>query len=144
MRSINVNLEPYRRNGLRQLHASRPTLLGLEAHLVQIHKMVTDVRAERRDRGSDQQLHRERQRGRRSSDAAAPHRFPEGEADHGDVHALDLGAARPAEATDMACRRLIDTWLLVRDIEVGGERNRGLYVIKFARHGHTRIRFASS
>jgi circadian clock protein KaiC len=25
---------------------------------------------------------------------------------------------------------LIDTWLLLRDIELGGERNRGLYVLK--------------
>jgi circadian clock protein KaiC len=25
---------------------------------------------------------------------------------------------------------LIDTWLLLRDIEIGGERNRGLYVLK--------------
>jgi len=32
---------------------------------------------------------------------------------------------------------LIDTWLLVRDIEVGGERNRGLYVIKSRGMAHS-------
>jgi circadian clock protein KaiC len=34
------------------------------------------------------------------------------------------------EKTDVGVSSLIDTWLLVRDIELGGERNRGLYVIK--------------
>jgi circadian clock protein KaiC len=34
------------------------------------------------------------------------------------------------EKTDIGISSLIDTWLLLRDIEVGGERNRGLYVIK--------------
>jgi circadian clock protein KaiC len=34
------------------------------------------------------------------------------------------------EATDVGVSSIIDTWLLVRDIELGGERNRGLYVLK--------------
>ena len=34
------------------------------------------------------------------------------------------------ELTDMAISSLIDTWLLLRDIEIGGERNRGLYILK--------------
>ncbi len=34
------------------------------------------------------------------------------------------------EATDVGISSVIDTWLLLRDIELGGERNRGLYVLK--------------
>jgi circadian clock protein KaiC len=34
------------------------------------------------------------------------------------------------ELTDMSISSLIDTWLLLRDIEIGGERNRGLYILK--------------
>jgi circadian clock protein KaiC len=34
------------------------------------------------------------------------------------------------ENTDVYVSSLIDTWLLLRDIEIGGERNRGLYVLK--------------
>jgi circadian clock protein KaiC len=34
------------------------------------------------------------------------------------------------ETTDVYVSSLIDTWLLLRDIEVGGERNKGLYVLK--------------
>jgi len=32
---------------------------------------------------------------------------------------------------------LVDTWLLVRDIELGGERNRGLYVLKSRGMAHS-------
>src|SRR6201999_3514842 len=34
------------------------------------------------------------------------------------------------EATDMGISSVMDTWILLRDIELGGERNRGLYVLK--------------
>ena len=34
------------------------------------------------------------------------------------------------EQIDVSISSLIDTWLLVRDMEIGGERNRGLYVLK--------------
>jgi circadian clock protein KaiC len=34
------------------------------------------------------------------------------------------------EHTDVGVSSLIDTWILLRDIELAGERNRGLYVLK--------------
>jgi circadian clock protein KaiC len=34
------------------------------------------------------------------------------------------------ERTDVGVSSLIDTWILLRDIELAGERNRGLYVLK--------------
>ena len=136
MRSINVNLEPYRRNGLLQLHASRPTLLGLEAHLVQIHKMVTEFEP--------------------SAVIVDPisNFIASGSAADAQAMLLRLidflkekqitamfthltSGGKPAEATDMGVSSLIDTWLLVRDIEVGGERNRGLYVIKSRGMAHS-------
>jgi circadian clock protein KaiC len=42
---------------------------------------------------------------------------------------LTRGAAAQ-EATDVGISSLIDTWLLLRNIESAGERNRGLYVLK--------------
>jgi hypothetical protein len=41
------------------------------------------------------------------------------------------------ESTDVGISSLIDTWLLVRHIEAGGERNRGLYVIKSRGMAHS-------
>jgi circadian clock protein KaiC len=34
------------------------------------------------------------------------------------------------ERTDVGVSSLIDTWILLRDIELAGERNRGIYVLK--------------
>lgn len=41
------------------------------------------------------------------------------------------------ENTDVYVSSLIDTWLLLRDIEIGGERNRGLYVLKSRGMAHS-------
>ena len=40
MRSIGVDLEPWRTKGLLTLHAARPSLYGLESHLIAMHRMV--------------------------------------------------------------------------------------------------------
>jgi circadian clock protein KaiC len=136
MRTIGVNLDPYKRNGLLQIQASRPTLLGLEAHLVQIHKAVTDFAP--------------------TTVIVDPiSNFVSGgtaaDAQKMLLRLIDFLKIRQitamfthltsgggvVEATDMGVSSLIDTWLLVRDIEVGGERNRGLYVIKSRGMAHS-------
>jgi circadian clock protein KaiC len=40
-----------------------------------------------------------------------------------------------SENSDLGISSLMDTWLLLRDIELSGERNRGIYVLKSPRHG---------
>ena len=42
MRSIGIDLKPYVDKGLLKFHATRPTLYGLETHLVTVHKTVND------------------------------------------------------------------------------------------------------
>jgi circadian clock protein KaiC len=42
---------------------------------------------------------------------------------------LSSGVGAPEE-TEEEIASLVDTWLLLRDIETGGERNRGLYILK--------------
>jgi circadian clock protein KaiC len=39
-------------------------------------------------------------------------------------------AGEALERTDESISSLVDTWLLLRDIELGGERNRAMYVLK--------------
>ncbi len=41
-----------------------------------------------------------------------------------------LSSGEALEETDVDVSSLVDVWLLLRDIESGGERNRVLYVIK--------------
>jgi len=41
------------------------------------------------------------------------------------------------EETDVGISSVMDTWLLLRDIELGGERNRGLYILKSRGMAHS-------
>ena len=43
----------------------------------------------------------------------------------------------PLERVDGAISSLVDTWLVVRDLETNGERNRGLHVLKSRGMGHS-------
>jgi circadian clock protein KaiC len=43
----------------------------------------------------------------------------------------------PLERVDGAISSLVDTWLVVRDLEANGERNRGLHVLKSRGMGHS-------
>ena len=50
---------------------------------------------------------------------------------------LTLGAGLAVDATDATIPSLVDTWLMVRDIETDGERNRCLHVLKSRGMGHS-------
>jgi circadian clock protein KaiC len=41
------------------------------------------------------------------------------------------------EATDLGLSSIVDSWILLRDIELAGERNRGLYVLKSRGMAHS-------
>lgn len=49
---------------------------------------------------------------------------------------LTTGAAN-LEGTESEISSLIDTWILLRDIELNGERNRGLYILKSRGMAHS-------
>jgi circadian clock protein KaiC len=47
------------------------------------------------------------------------------------------GGNRVLEQTDVGVSSIVDTWLLLRDIELGGERNRGMYILKSRGMAHS-------
>jgi circadian clock protein KaiC len=129
MRGIGLELESWIKNGRLKFRATRPTLHGLESHLAQIHKeidtfkpgaVVLDPISNLVSVGN---LADVRSMLLRLIDflkfsqitAMVTHLASDGEAN---------------EATDVGISSLMDTWLLLRDIELNGERNRGLYVLK--------------
>jgi circadian clock protein KaiC len=136
MRSIGINLEQWVKKGLLECHATRPTLYGLETHLTKSIKLINRFK---------------------------PHivvldpvnAFVIGE-NQSEVKSMLLrlvdflkmkritafftslsSASENIEITDVYISSLIDTWLLLRDIEIGGERNRGLYVLKSRGMSHS-------
>src|SRR5687767_2780752 len=129
MRSIGVDLEPLVKKGLLTIHSSRPTLHGLEMHLVQIHKMVAEYEPAAVIVDPISNFIN-------SSTAIETQAMPLRMVDFLKTKQITAlfthltSGGRAVEATDVGISSLIDTWLLVRDVETGHARTRGLYVLK--------------
>jgi circadian clock protein KaiC len=136
MSSIGLDLKQWVKKGLLQVKASRPTMLGLEMHLVTMHKHI--------------------QRFKPHNVIMDPITDFEAVGTHGDAKAMllrivDFLKSRQITAvftsltsedsvpgsTDVGISSLIDTWLLLRNLEQAGERNRGLYILKSRGMAHS-------
>ncbi len=136
MRSVGLDLERWVRDGQLAFHAARPTMCGLELHLVNIHKVVRAFRPQLVviDPLSNLTMIGEQQQVRSMLTRLIDFLKSEG------VTAVftDLTAAEfNLEKTDVGVSSLMDTWLLLRNLEHNGERNRGLYVIKSRGMAHS-------
>jgi circadian clock protein KaiC len=129
MASIGMDLEPFIRKGLLQIHSSRPALLGLEMHLVRMHKhieefspaaVVIDPISNFMAAGN-------------ALDATAMLMRLIDYLKTRQVTALfthlTSGGDSP-EGTELGVSSLTDTWILLRTVESTGRRDRGLYVLK--------------
>lgn len=136
MASIGIDLGHCAEQGLLRFHASRPTLAGLEMHLVTMLREVDKFRphvvivdpinsfvASSDEYDIKMML-------LRLVDALKVNQVT------GFFVSLTTSGGA-LEHTDVAISSLIDTWLLLRDIELGGERNRGLYVLKSRGMAHS-------
>jgi circadian clock protein KaiC len=129
MQSIGVDLEPFVKKGVLTIRSSRPTLYGLEMHLVQIHKMIAqyDPAAVVIDPVSNFID---------GSNARETYSMLLRLIDYLKVKRITAlfthltSGGHHGESTDVGISSVIDTWLLVRDVETGNERTRGLYVLK--------------
>ncbi|KAA5610861.1 circadian clock protein KaiC [Rhodovastum atsumiense] len=127
MRAIGIDLVPWLENGLLLLEAARPTLYGLEMHLVRIQCDIERIRP----------------------DVVVLDPTSSLRGDPADLHAMllrliDMLKAQgittlmtnlvtdetEANNTRQCISSLIDTWLSLSNIPNNGERNRALYVLK--------------
>jgi circadian clock protein KaiC len=136
MRSVGLDLERWVRDGRLTFHAARPTMCGLELHLVNIHKVVRAFKPSMVviDPLSNLITIGEQQQVRSMLTRLIDFLKSEG------VTAVftDLTPAEfNLEKTDIGVSSLMDTWLLLRNLEQNGERNRGLYVIKSRGMAHS-------
>ena len=131
-----LDLAAHVASGLLRVRASRPTGAGLEMHLALMHReieafaprvCVVDPITNLVSVGSNLEVWTMLVRlidFLKSRDVTA-------------VFATLTGGADALEQTEIGVSSLADTWLLVRTIEVGGERNRGLYVLKSRGMAHS-------
>lgn len=129
MRSINIDLQSHLDNGMLLFSASRPTLNGLEMHLLSIMKLVEKFKPQVIVLDPISNLITVGSTSEVKSLLTRLIDFLQSQQITVMFTALALNDNK-TEQTDEGVSSLVDVWILVRDIESNGERNRGLYVMK--------------
>ena len=136
MKSIGIDLRPHLDSGLLRIVAQRPFLYGLEMHLVSMHKEINQFRpgvvivdpiSNLIAAGNTREV---------NAMLTLLIDFLKTEGITGFFTVLTENSGH-LEATEVGISSIIDTWMLVRDIELSGERNRGLYVLKARGMNHS-------
>ena len=136
MRSVGTDLRPHLDSGLLRIVAQRPFLYGLEMHLVSMHKeinkfqpsvVIVDPISNLITAGNPREV---------NAMLTLLIDFLKTKGITGFFTVLTENGGK-MEATELGISSLIDTWMLVRDIELSGERNRGLYVLKSRGMNHS-------
>ncbi len=138
MQSIGVDLGIHVKKGLLQIHSSRPSLNGLELHLLTLRKIIKefspttiiiDPISNLISVGTE---HEVRSMLIRLIDMLKVN----------NITAMltslskQIDAAR-GDLAEESVSSLVDTWITVRDIEGLGERNRGIFIVKSRGMGHS-------
>ena len=137
MRSIGLDLEPWIDKDLLRFHASRPSEYGLEMHLAMMNReidhfgpsvMVIDPVSNLTSAGtlSDSQAMLTR-----LIDLLKMRQITTL------MTNLTTGGGTSTEMTEMGISSVVDNWLLLRDVELNGERNRVMYVLKARGTAHS-------
>ena len=136
MRSIGIDLEPAVRRRLLRFHASRPATFGLEMHLVAIHKAVSEFKprvvvidpvSNFAALGSPAEV---------KAMMTRVIDFFKMEGITALITSLNQGDT-VLEATEVGVSSLMDTWLLLEDVQAGAERNRLLHLVKSRGMAHS-------
>ena len=136
MRSVGIDLEKHVKKGLLRFEAWRPTQNGLEMHLLRIHKLVEEHRPDavvidpitNLTVGTANELH---------STLMRLIDFLKSWGTTALFTSLTAGKDKDLEQTEVGISSLIDTWIFLRDVELNGERNRCLYVLKSRGMAHS-------
>jgi len=136
MQSIGIDFEPWMRRDLLRVHAQRPTALGLEAHLVAMHRLIDDwqPRAVVVDPitnmiavGSESEV--------KAMLARLIDLMKLRQVTALFTSLTEGGGA--AERTDLGVSSLMDVWMLLGNPEANGERNRAIQIVKARGMAHS-------
>ncbi len=137
MRSIGIDLERWVKKGLLSIHASRPTLSGLEDHLVMMHSLIrekdpavvvvdpiSNLTMERRDQDVKPMLMRLIDHVKVKNITAM-------------FTSLTDAQSTVLEDSEVGVSSLMDTWLMLRNVEQNAERSRLLTLLKSRGMAHS-------
>jgi circadian clock protein KaiC len=136
MSSVGLDLDQWSKKGLLTHEAWRPTQFGIEMHLLRIHKLIEKVKPQcvvidpitnLLNGSSDKEVY---------SMLMRLMDFLKVTGITAVFLSLTSGGA-DLEQTTVGISSLTDTWILLRDLELNGERNRCLYVLKSRGMAHS-------
>ncbi|MES2397189.1 MAG: circadian clock protein KaiC [Bacteroidota bacterium] len=138
MQSIGINLGPLVKSGRLHFYYSRPSLQNLELHFIAIKEMIKEVKPSVVILDPITNLMTE---GPNSDIRSMLTRF----VDYLKIEqisvmftaAITLGSIE-RNPSDEGISSMVDTWMMVQDVEAGGERTRSLYVMKSRGMNHSK------
>ena len=129
MRSIGIDLQRWVERGLLEFHAARPSLHGLEMHLSRMHRAIERFQPSVVVLDPVSSLLRVAQPTDVQATLTRLVDYLKLQGITALLTSLTHGRTEH-EQTDVAISSIVDTWLLLIALELSGERNRGLYVLK--------------
>ena len=129
LRSIGTDLEPSLRKGLLQVHAARPTTSGLEGHLSAMHRLIEEKKPRVVVVDPISNLISVGTSAEVKAMLARLIDFMKVRQMTALFTSLTIDEGHP-EGTDIGISSFMDTWLVLRNIEMNGERIRTLDVVK--------------
>ena len=136
MSSIGLDLAPAVRSGMLRLQADPPTIFGLEMHLLTMHKLVKEFKPRNVILDSISNF---TTIGSEIEIEVMPMRLInlfKTQQITSLFTSLTTGDT-PMEDNDTRLSSLVDTWILLREIESGAERNRVLHLLKSRGMAHS-------
>jgi circadian clock protein KaiC len=136
MNSVGIDLDQWSKKGLLTHEAWRPTQFGIEMHLLRIHKFIEKVKPQcvvidpitnLLNGSSDKEVYSMLMRLLDFLKVAGITA----------VFVSLTSGGSDLEQTTVGISSLTDTWILLRDLELNGERNRCLYVLKSRGMAHS-------
>lgn len=136
MRSIGIDLGKWIERGLLQFRAIRPTTLGLEMHLVQMHAIINRFNSRVVVIDPATALLNSSSEAETTTMVLRLVDFLKSR----QITALLTTLNDKTESLDQSglnISSMVDTWLVLQEIEASGERNRGIYVLKSRGTAHS-------
>ena len=137
MKSVGIDLQTHLDSGLLRIEASRPTINGLEQHLVTLHRLVKEFKPDAVVIDPITNLITVGNIAEVRSMLTRLIDFLKQSGITAYFTALVSGRGLQQEMTDEGVSSLVDTWISVRDLEGIGERNRGLSIFKSRGMAHS-------
>ena len=136
MLSIGIDLEQWVKKGLLKYHADRPTIYGLETHLSVMQKMINEFKPTAVIVDPISNLNAVANNS--NVKTMLTRLLDQLKFDRVTTVLTALTQESPTpESTAAGLSSLADTWIRLRDIEFGGERNRGMYILKSRGMAHS-------